>query len=609
MRAAAFTTGNIMQSRTRFTALGLACVMLAACAHKDKDAPLAFVPADTPYVAANLAVLDDDTRNALLAQADLQLPSQVAQMEAYATRLQASDPDAARLVRAFAAEYKGKTIEGFAQSTGFDLKGRFALYGEGMAPVLRVELSDPAAFDAFVGRLETAYGKKLDTAMIGTQSYRQQTFAASGAELVLAVVGKQMVAAILPADAPTPLLRQTLGLDRPAKSLQDDGRLDALVKDKGYAKWLVGQVDLTRALPLVIAASDPLVAAVEKAHASAESAQTGEPLANLLKNSPDCAPEASRMAARVPAMSFGYTRLDATHQDGRFDLALADDIVKAFSGIKVELPGLGGGNTAPFDLSLALPVASLRTFWSAQTDAVAAKPFACPLLADLNDSFAKLGESLPKTAIPPFGNLLGLRIALDTLGTDKASSLPDFTGRVVLGTSDPAGLLATGQMMVPALATLKVAAGGAPVALPQDVTGMLNQPGWLASGDKALAVGIGAGEDAKLAATLHDPSGDPGQMARMHLAGSMYLDWLKFMEAKADNLAADAAEMGKSDEPSINGDAASTDEAAQAAADAARSKAQFASMEAQAQRVDSIDAEMHVDSNGIVVTSHTVLKQ
>jgi len=598
-----------MQSRTRFIALGLACVALAACSHKDKNAPLAFVPADTPYAAANLAVLDDDTRQALLAQADLQLPSQVAQMEAFATREQATDPDAARLVHALAAEFKGKTIEGFAQANGFDLKGRFAFYGEGMAPALRIELADPKAFEGFVGRLETAYGKKLDTATIGTQGYRRQVFAASGTELILAVVGKQMVAAILPADTATPLLRQTLGLDRPAKSLQDDGRLATLAKDKGYAKWLVGQLDLTRVLPLVISGSDPLIAAIEKAHAGTESAKTGEPLANLLKSSPSCAPEASRIAARVPSMSFGYTRLDAKHQDGRFDVALADDIAKAFSGLKVELPGLGdGGNAAPFDLSIALPVADLRKFWTAQADAVAAKPFTCPVLADLNDSFAKLGEALPKTAIPPFGNLLGLRIALDTLSADKTSSLPNFTGRIVLGTSDPSGLLATGQMMVPALAKLKPAANGAPVALPKDMAAMLGQPGWLATGDKALALGIGTGEGAPLAGTLHDPAGGPGQMVRMHLSGAMYLDWLKYMEMKSDSLAATAAEMSKSDEPTINGETTPADEAAQQAADATRSKAQFAAMEAQAQRVDSIDAEMHVDDDGIVVTSHTTLK-
>ena len=137
---------------------------------------------------------------------------------------------------------------------------------------------------------------------------------------------------------------------------------------------------------------------------------------------------------------------------------------------------------------------------------------------------------------------------------------------------------------------------------------MFGQPAWLATGDKALALGIGAGEDGKLAASLRDPLGDAGQMARMHLSGAMYLDWLKFMEQKADSFAAAAAEMGKGSQPAINGDSTPADAAAQAAADAARSKAQFAALEAQAQRVDSIDAELHVDEHGLVISSHTTLK-
>lgn len=596
-----------MASRMRLTTLGLAFVALTACSHKDKNAPLAFVPADTPYVAANLDVLDDATRQAFLAQSDAQLPTQLAQMDAFASRLDANDPDAARLVRAFAAELKGKTIEAFAQANGLDLKGHFALYGEGMAPVLRMELADPKAFDAFVTRLETAYGKKLATATLATQSYRQQVFAASDTQLILAVVGKQLVVALLPADASTPLLRQTLGLDRPAKSLQDDGRLATLAKDKGYAKWLVGQIDFSRALPLLLGGSDPLVAAIKQAQARAESARTGEPVANLITgNPPACTTEAARIAARVPAASFGYTKLDAHQQDARFDLSLAPDITQVFSGLKVALPGLGDGNSpAPLDMSFALPVKELRTFWMAQADAVAAKPFTCPALADLNDTFAKLGDALPKAAIPPFGNLLGLRLALDSFSPAKADGMPELSGRVVIGNSDPAGLLATGQMMVPALAKLRVAANTAPVALPKELAAMFSQPAWIAQGEQSLALGVGAGEDAKLAASLHDTTGGPGQLARMHLAGGMYLDWLKFMEAKADSLAAVAAQFDKHD-----GDAADdTDPTPKdAAADAARSKAQFASMEAQAQRVQSIDAEMHVDANGLVITSHTALK-
>jgi len=596
-----------MRSTTRFIALGFAGVMLAACGHKDKDAPLAFVPADTPYVVANLDIMDDSTRAALLAQADAQLPSNLAQLDSAADRLAAKDPDGARLLRALRAEFNGKTVETFAQSVGLDLKGYSAFYGLGLAPVLRFQLSDPKAFEGFIGRLETAYGKKLDLASADKQSYRRYVFAASGTEMILAMVDKQAVAALLPADASPALLRQALGLDRPQKNLQDDGRLNALAKAKGYQQWLVGDLDLTRALPLAVSGKDPLISAIQKARAEAESAKTGEPVANQLQSSPSCATDAARIAARVPTLSFGYTQLDAKHQDVRFDVALAADISKAFASLKVELPGLGRSTAAPFDLSIAVPVAQLRTFWMAQADAVAAAPFTCPSLTDLNDSFAKLGPAMQKAAIPPFGDMLGLRIALDSLVPGQNSSLPTFSGRLVLGTSNPAGLLAMGQMMVPALNQLKPANDGKPVALPKDMVSMLGQPAWLAMSDKALALGVGAGEDAKLADTLKDPVGDAGQMTRMHLTGAMYLDWLQLMEQKVDSLAAATAAIGKSDEPSID-NVDGDDGATQAAADAARSKAQFAAMKSQAERVDSIDAEMHVDDGGMVVTSHTVLK-
>ncbi|TPG08599.1 hypothetical protein EAH75_13345 [Rhodanobacter glycinis] len=596
-----------MRSTTRYIALGFAGVMLAACAHKDKDAPLAFVPADTPYVVANLDIMDDSTRTALLAQADAQLPSQLTQLDAAADRLAAKDPDGARLLRALHTEFNGKTIETFAQGAGLDLKGYSALYGLGLAPVLRFQLSDPKAFEGFISRLETAYGKKLDLANADKQSYRKYVFAASGTEMILAMVGKQAVAALLPADASPALLRQALGLDRPQKNLQDDGRLAALAKAKGYQKWLVGDLDLTRALPLAVSGKDPLIGAIQKAHAEAESLKTGEPVANQLQSSPSCATDAARIAARVPTLSFGYTQLDAKHQDVRFDVALAEDISKAFASLKVSLPGLGRSSAAPFDLSLALPVAQLRTFWSAQADAVAAKPFTCPSLTDLNDSFAKLGPAMQKAAIPPFGDMLGLRIALDSLVPGQNSSLPTFSGRLVLGTNNPAGLLAMGQMMVPALTQLKPTNDSKPLPLPKDMTSMLGHPAWLAMSDKALALGVGAGEDGKLGDTLKDPVGDAGQMTRMHLTGAMYLSWLQLMEQKVDSLAAATAAISKSDEPSIDG-ADGEDSSTQAAADAARSKTQFAAMKSQAERVESIDAEMHIDDGGAVITSHTVLK-
>lgn len=607
MRGAIATIlGIIMRFTTRLFALFLAGFLVSACSHKDKNAPLAFVPANTPYVLANLDVPNDATRTALLAQADAQWSSQLAQLNATADRIATKDPDAAHLLHALAADSNGKTLEAYFHSSGIDIKGHFALYGVGLAPVARVELSDAKAFEGFISRLEHAYGKPLDAAKVGTQSYQKYSFSESGTEIVLAVVGKYAVVALLPAQPTPALLRQALGLDRPAKNLQDSDRLTALVKTKGYQKWLIGNLDLTRALPLAVSATDPLISAIRTASAAAESAKTGEPIANQLQTSPSCSADASRIAARVPSISFGYTRVDNKHQEMRMDIALAGDITKAFSGLKVALPGLGTLGSAPLDISIALPVTQLRAFWSAQAQAVAAKPFTCPMLTDLNDSFAKLGPFMQKAAIPPFGDLLGVRIALDTLAAAPDTSVPAFTGRLVLGSNDPEVLLGAGQMMAPALRESKPSKDGKPVALSSEMIRLLGQPAWIAMTHTALALGIGAGEDAKLTNTLKEGSGDAGRMARMHLTGAMYLDWLQLMEQKADNFAATAAAIGKSDDTSSTTD--DTDDAAEIAANAKRSKAQFAIMRVQAERIDSIDAEMHVSNSGMVITSQTLLK-
>jgi len=590
-----------MRVSKRYLALAVAGVLLAACGHKDKDAPLAFVPADTPYVVANLDVLDDDTRKALIAQADAQLPGQLAQLKGAAEDMQEKDADSANLLKAFIAELDGKSIATFAQNIGLDMKGHSAIYGLGLAPVVRFELADPKAFDAFVARLETAYGKKLDTATEGGVTYRKHASAEHGTQVILAVVGKQAVATVLPADAPQPLLRQALGLDRPAKNLQDDGRLEQLAKDKGYKPWAVGNVDLARLLPLAASGKDPLFAAMYKAHQQAESAKTGEPVANQPGISPACEADATRIAARVPSMSFGYTKLDPKHQDLRWDVALADDITKAFTGLKVELPGLGTDGSAPMDMSLALPVAQLRTFWAAQAEAVAAKPFGCASLANLNEGFAKIGQVAQQAAMPPFGDMLGVRIALDSF--DASAATPKFTGRVLVGSINPAGLAAMGSMASPALAQIKLTPDGKPVALPPDMTAALGQPVWLAMGEKALAMAIGEGQDAKLGDMLKAPTGDAGRLGRMHISGDMYVSWIKAMEEKSDRLKQLTDSMGHED-----GDDADQEQTAKAKAAAERAKAQFETMRQQAERIKAISGEVHMENSGAVMTTQTELK-
>ncbi|MEX1826375.1 hypothetical protein [Luteibacter sp. CQ10] len=582
-----------MRPTKRLLALGVASVLLAACGHKDKDAPLAFVPADTPYVFANLDKLDDGVYDAMMIQADAELPGQVAQMKSLAQDLDTKgNADGARLLRAVAAEFDGKKAEAAIDAMGLDVKSGTAVYGVGLSPVVRISLADTAKWEAFVGRLETAYGKKLETADAGGQAYRHVALSDSGIQVVIATVGKQAVAALLPADAAQPAIRQALGVDRPEKSLQDDGRLADLAKEKDYKNYAVGQVDLTRLLPLVATGKDPLFATFLK-H---QSQKTGEPIPPL---PPSCQAEATRIAARVPSISFGYTRLDLHHQDQRIDVALADDITKAFSGLKVELPGLGGEAKEPFDLSLALPVEQLRTFFTAQSEAVAAKPFECPAFTGMNDSFAKLGSTMQQAAIPPFGDIRGVRIMLDSFKpAASAAQLPAMTGRVVIATRNPSGLLAMAGALTGG--ELKVPSDGKPVPLPPNISATLGMPTFAAMNGQAIAIGLGDGEDNKLDGALMGALGDAGRMVRLHLTGDMYRSWVDVMAEKAQTYAAGMAE-------AANADDAPADQAANAAA-AERSKLQFDAMKQQASRVVQVGGEAHVDEKGLVFSGSVEYK-
>ena len=591
-----------MRTTKRVLALALTGLMLAACSHKDKDAPLAFVPADTPYVIANLDVLDDSTRKAILAQVDAEIPAQVAQMKAQADQMQASDPDMAKYLRTVAGEFDGKTSAQVIQETGIDPKGYAAFYGLGLSPVLRMQLADPSAFQSFVAKIQSDYGKKFDVMTLGTQSYQRYVAPASHLQFLIAVVGKQAVLAMLPDDAAQPLVRQALGLDRPSKSIQDTDTLTDLAKAKGYAKWAVGEIDLTRLLPLASGGQDPLALALLKVRAESESAKTGEPVTNLMQVPASCQADATRIATRMPQMSFGYTTLDDTHRDMRFDVTLASDIVSAFSGLKVELPGLGSDATAPFELSLALPMTQLRAFWSAQADAVAAKPFTCPMLENLNESFTNLGEGVQKAAVPPIGDLLGLHIALDSYTPNPNGGMPKLAGRVVVGTNNPAGLLAMAQVTSPLIAGVKLSDDGKPVALPAQLTNALGETGWAAMGAKSLGLAVGDGEDGKLADLLKQPGGDAGDLMRVHLDGDMYTSWIKLMAQRAESAASVASAMDP-DSP----DAQQQDDQKNAAS-LASTKAQFAAMESEAAHIKAIGMNVKMGDQGLVITTHTELK-
>lgn len=569
----------------------------------DKNAPLAFVPADTPYVIANIDTLGDATYKLLLERADQALPNSIASWRLLAKQMAEEDPRAGKLLNAFIRELDGKPLATIAKNTGIRLNGHSAFYGLGLSPVARFEIDDAKAFDAFVVRMEAAYGKPLETAKLGELSYRRLLLSDAGMELVVSAVGNQAVIAVLPSDVAESTLRLALGLDRPARSLQDGGRLERLAKDKGYKKWLIGQVDMAQLLPYAASGSDPLYKSVSTAWARSHLDDQDKATATAYVLSAPCQSEIKRIASRFPAISMGYTRLDDKHQDMRIDVSLAADITKAFSGLSIDMPGLGAQGDAPLDMTIGIPLEAARTFWLAQADAVAKSPFTCEKFDGLNAGFAELGEAVGKTAISPMNEMLGIRIALDKLDLGDFSDRPDFAGRMVFGTTNPQGLLAMAQMANSRLGKLGLKPDGKPVALvagdvPLPMPPSAQDKAWLAMGPKAIGIGIGSGQDTKLADAVTAKPGEAGQIGRFRLTGDMYIQWLQSLSKRA---------LERTD-AGLDDDSLTPEEQAKAKENVDMVKQQLNTIETKFKAIKSMDSTARMGSDGLIIDVGVELK-
>ncbi|HET6632724.1 MAG TPA: hypothetical protein VFG73_08460 [Rhodanobacteraceae bacterium] len=560
-----------------FMLLAMASLALAACGSRRGSEPLDWVPAQTPFLAANLQPLDADSEQALLEPVNRQLPGYAAQLDDLAAVL-ADKPKLAALARALSDEiHHVGSVQQLAKDAGINPRGLFAVYAVGLSPVVRAQLGDKARFDAFVQRLQQAAGAPLVQAKLGDKAYRHMDF--GPLQLALAVQHDQAVLALLPSAGDASLLRGALGFDRPEHSVAEAGTLADLAKADDYLPGIIAYLDTTR-LPALLTENQPVMKA----------ATNGARLRLLPSN---CRADLDRIAARVPMLSVGLTAIDDQHVAARTDLRLAPDIVEAIAQASAPVAGLGGSASAPLDLAVALPLQAIAQFLHTQAAAVAAKPFSCMELAVINGGFARL-RSLP-ASLPPWTDLLGLRIALDAVDIGGKHPLT-IRGRLLLASSNPEALLATLAQWLPPLAGVQPKADGTPVALPATAASSAGMfpPTALALNEHALGLAIGGGEADALAALLENPGNAPGSLARVRIDGSFYVDLMqRVLQQQARRQQAAAKTLAQSGDPKV-----------QALARLQRDRqSAMAAQIAQFHDLKSLSAELRVGEHGLVYSS------
>ena len=474
---------------------------VTATASGDTNATLAFVPADTPYVFANLEPFPREVSERWMAQMELTSRLWQLQIEQGMHAIEGEHPDAEALkwLRALHAELEGKTMAQVFEHIGYDLQTDFAIYGVGLAPVVRIGLADPEKFRRFIAALEQRAGATVPRGKVGDLEYWQ--FVSPEAKLrgILALQGQQLVLTMAPPSDEN-ALRTLLGIDPPATTLSDGSKLATLNQEFGYLPYASGYVDVVRVAQQLTAAPTPL----ETAFLSALGVE--KPQFDAV-----CSTEYAALASAMPRLSMGYTALDPKRMDVVMRMETNAAIAQDLQQLRAPMPGLTQAQNTPLNFGVSLRLAKLPELVNKWAGAVAAAPWQCPQLQELNESFAQGRVQMNNpgvfAAAPVFHGFHAIATRVDV---KSLTATPDFAGKLLIGSDNPTALMGMAKSFAPQLASLNLKPDGSVTPLPAMPGLPPNLPAHAAMTEHVLGLAIGAGEEKDLTEWMQvDPNQQP----------------------------------------------------------------------------------------------------
>lgn len=512
--------------------LAIALVGLAGCGRDVTTSELAseegllrFVPADTPYVLASGEPMPEDL-------VDMLEPVMAEILDAYrvvmidvtqqAAAENAEDLDEEQLEAVFGIVNEVSTlfsIEGLREA-GFERDSQLAFFGHGLLPVLRLEISDPARFDAKIDAIEEAAGQEMQTAELAGNRYRYVDL--DEARFVIAVIDGSAVTTLMPAVLDEGQARQLLGIDLPEENIGSAGTLADIASTYDYTDHYAGFIDMVRIAGTFL--DDP---------GAIDAALLGAAEFDPDSIEPVCRDEIRQLAGIVPRAVVGYREVSTDALDTSVVVEVRQDLAKSMLGLAARVPGLGidPGGVASFGMSFNL--AALREFYAARLEAIEADPWECEYFADLQAGVEQ-GRQLLEQPVPPV--VYGLRgfnlLVHEISDLDLASGRPpeDIEASVVLATDDAETLVAGASMFSPELAAMSLEPNGKPAKLDMPQLTAFVENAWVAMSGDSLAVSVGRQAERRVAEVLEAAGTEPPPI----MAGS--LDARRYYEAMAEDM-------------------------------------------------------------------------
>lgn len=492
-----------------------ALVLLAGCSEKAPPEPLAYVPADTPYVIGNRLRTPEAVSEAWLkfgmtdqARQDLErFRSAMEQVnpEGESAEAQAFRSAMLRWTPALIPEIERMQTMAGIDELGFAREGLYAIYGHGLLPVMRAELSSVERFAATVARVEQAAGEALPVRRIGSERFWQLSM--GKVELLFGTPGGHLVLTLGPSAQDEAAWRRQLGLELPSRSLKDSDGLAVLDREQGYSGNGSGWIDLRAMLQRLTGQH-----AADKAVMAAFGLPVPEP-------TPGCLAEYESLVARMPRIVAGATRLDAREMVLVSHLELDATWRDAMMSLPAPMPGPGVSGEGLLRFGLSVDAMALMRQLGTLARTIQATPFACETLAPLNQLAAQLDQGLKSPALGMAGAVSAAQLVLDAVQLGEDGMPEQLDGVLALGASMPPMLWSLAQQGLPALGAVSLSADGKPVELPAELLPLPLRLQALMT-DKSLGVAIGAVDEARFRAEAAVPAKAEGTFVYYALRGA-----------------------------------------------------------------------------------------
>ncbi|MBT8049278.1 MAG: hypothetical protein HKN57_05620 [Xanthomonadales bacterium] len=499
---------------------------------------LSHVPANTPYVFANLEPVPNEVIDTYLLRAQPLLDSMQSQLGTARVKMEstqaASSGDAAtRFAHAMLVELDGKLSREGLESMGFDLQSRRVLYGMGAFPAVRMSLSDAQTLrDTITRVMDNAEITVPEQDFQGVPYWRisDEHHGGEPVGLYISIFEDHLAISLFPMLAEAELLPAFLGLEMPPAS-DAQARLKTLNKNNGYSDYGSGIFDVRKLADELMNPDTPAGKAM---------AASGDLDPSTL--SQVCVAEIREIIDNTPRMTMGIRELSTSAVAMGYRIETPATLGSQLMGLVSKLPAADALTDRILEFSFGMRFGPVRDFVREKAAAISADPYQCEHLAELNTSAAQALEQINQPMPPFLNNFLGLRVSLSEIVMSQDSIPENARGYMAVHVEQPQMFVGMAQMFLPDLSGLAITPGEPAVRLPERLIPVPGMVAFAAMSQDAIGVALGEGEQDGLPGYLDQDAGPEGTFLSASYDMAAYLDYSDKLSTHYKALAASAGD-------------------------------------------------------------------